>query len=155
MFPRSILSATRGCRRRSKPGAGRSSASVRVRRVRGAVAHPGDGKLATRAHDQFPMMTKCLLRFVAPAWSAAAIIAVATAALAATSSQPNVLFIAADDLRAELGCYGSREAKTPQLDALARRGVLFERAYCQQAVCNPSRASVMTGRRPDTVKVWD
>jgi iduronate 2-sulfatase len=45
--------------------------------------------------------------------------------------------------------------KTPQLDALARRGVVFERAYCQQAVCNPSRASVLTGRRPDTLKVWD
>lgn len=78
-----------------------------------------------------------------------------TCAVAAPAARPNVLFIAADDLRAELGCYGSPEAKTPQLDALARRGVLFERAYCQQAVCNPSRASVLTGRRPDTLKVWD
>ena len=69
--------------------------------------------------------------------------------------RPNVLFIAADDLRPDLGCYDSAEAKTPHLDALARRGVLFERAYAQQAVCNPSRASVMTGRRPDTLKVWD
>ena len=70
-------------------------------------------------------------------------------------ARPNVLFIAADDLRPDLGCYGSAGAKTPQLDALARRGVLFERAYAQQAVCNPSRASVLTGRRPDTLKVWD
>lgn len=74
---------------------------------------------------------------------------------AAAPARPNVLFFAADDLRADLGCYGSAEAKTPHLDALARRGVLFERAYCQQAVCNPSRASILTGRRPDTIKVWD
>lgn len=74
---------------------------------------------------------------------------------AAPPARPNVLFIAADDLRPDLGCYGSGEAKTPQLDALAQRGLLFERAYCQQAVCNPSRASVMTGRRPDAIKVWD
>ncbi len=74
---------------------------------------------------------------------------------AATADRPNILFIAADDLRADLGCYGSNEARTPQLDALARRGVVFERAYSQQAVCNPSRASVLTGRRPDTLKVWD
>jgi iduronate 2-sulfatase len=73
----------------------------------------------------------------------------------APAPRPNVLFIAADDLRPELGCYGAREAKTPHLDALARRGVLFERAFCQQAVCNPSRASVLTGRRPDALKVWD
>lgn len=74
---------------------------------------------------------------------------------ASAPPRPNVLFIVADDLRAELGCYGSAEAKTPHLDALAGRGVLFERAYAQQAVCNPSRASALTGRRPDTLKVWD
>ncbi len=80
---------------------------------------------------------------------------VAAMAGAATTERPNILFIAADDLRTDLGCYGSTEARTPNLDALARRGVVFERAYCQQAVCNPSRASVLTGRRPDTLKVWD
>lgn len=75
---------------------------------------------------------------------------------AARAAPPfNVLFIAVDDLRAELGCYGSPIVKTPQLDALARRGMLFERAYCQQAVCNASRASFLTGRRPDSIKVWD
>ena len=68
---------------------------------------------------------------------------------------PNVLFIAADDLRTDLAWYGNAQVKTPNLDALARRGRLFESAYVQLTVCNPSRASIMTGLRPDTVKVWD
>jgi iduronate 2-sulfatase len=68
--------------------------------------------------------------------------------------KPNVLFIVADDFRVELGCYGSA-AKTPNLDALAKRGVRFERAYCQQAVCNPSRSSFLTGKRPDSLQLWN
>ncbi|SKB01198.1 iduronate 2-sulfatase [Prosthecobacter debontii] len=67
----------------------------------------------------------------------------------------NVLFIAADDLRNDLGCYGHALVKTPHLDRLAQRGVVFDKAYCQQAVCNPSRASIMTGRRLDSLRVWD
>ena len=70
-------------------------------------------------------------------------------------SGPNVLFIAVDDLRPELGCYGSEHIKSPHIDRLAKRGVTFTHAYCQQAVCNPSRASIMTGLRPDTTRVWD
>lgn len=69
--------------------------------------------------------------------------------------RPNVLFIAVDDLRPEMGCYGVKEIKTPNFDRLAASGVAFSRAYCQQAVCNPSRASLMTGLRPDSLRVWD
>lgn len=69
--------------------------------------------------------------------------------------QPNVLFIAVDDLRAELGTYGSEIVKSPNIDALSSVGVQFNRAYCQQAICGPSRASVMTGSRPETINVID
>lgn len=65
----------------------------------------------------------------------------------------NVVLITADDLRPELGCYGS-SALTPHLDALAARGMTFTRAYCQQAVCNPSRSSMLTGLRPDTLGLY-
>ncbi len=69
--------------------------------------------------------------------------------------KPNVLFIVVDDLRPEMGCYGNKIIKTPNLDRLAARGMVFQRAYCQQAVCSPSRTSLLTGRRPDVTKVWD
>ncbi|HCO26612.1 MAG: iduronate sulfatase [Gimesia sp.] len=69
--------------------------------------------------------------------------------------KPNVLFIGTDDLRCDLACYGHPLVKTPNLDRLASRGVLFKQAYCQQALCNPSRASLMTGRRPDSLQIWN
>ena len=71
------------------------------------------------------------------------------------SQQLNVLFIAADDLRNDLGCYGHPLVKTPNIDRIAKRGLLFNRAYCQQAVCNPSRASLLTGKRLDSLRIWD
>ncbi|WP_146400927.1 sulfatase [Planctomycetes bacterium CA13] len=75
------------------------------------------------------------------------------AGMAQASDQPNILFIAVDDLRPELGCYGSPIAVTPNMDKLASQGLRFNRAYCQQAICGPSRASIMTGARPDTIGI--
>lgn len=69
-------------------------------------------------------------------------------------SRPNILFIAVDDLRPELGCYGSDIAITPNFDRIASDGLLFTRAYCQQAICRPSRASLMTGRRPESTGLF-
>lgn len=67
----------------------------------------------------------------------------------------NVLFIAVDDLKPMLGCYGQQQILSPNIDRLASQGTVFLNAQCQQAVCAPSRASLLTGLRPDTTKVWD
>jgi arylsulfatase A-like enzyme len=71
------------------------------------------------------------------------------------ASRPNVLFFSMDDLKPELGCYGSEVVKSPNIDRLATSGRLFEHHYIQQAVCGPSRASMFSGLRPDTTRVWD
>src|SRR5438046_4687453 len=86
----------------------------------------------------FSMVQILLLTSAAPAQS--------------NATKPNVLFIIADDLCADLGCYGAA-VKSPNVDALAARSVRFEHAYCQYPLCGPSRCSFMSGLRPDTTGV--
>ena len=70
-------------------------------------------------------------------------------------TQPNILFLNVDDLKPMLGSYDYKDICSPNIDSLAENGVVFENAYCQQAVCAPSRISLLTGLRPDRTKVWD
>ena len=70
-------------------------------------------------------------------------------------TRPNVLFIVLDDLNDWLGCYGDEQALTPNIDRLAERGVLFERAYCAAPVCNASRVSVLTGKYPFNTGIYN
>lgn len=79
----------------------------------------------------------------------------AASAPSPAAARPNILLIAVDDLRPELGCYGNARIKTPHFDRLAGRGVVFERAYAQQSVCSASRTSMLTGLRPDTTGIYD
>jgi iduronate 2-sulfatase len=79
----------------------------------------------------------------------------ALAGSAEAADKPNVLLICVDDLKPILGCYGDKTVKSPNIDRLAARGVVFESAYCNQAVCSPSRNSLLTGLRPQALGIYD
>lgn len=90
-----------------------------------------------------------------PALLATVLLLLAPLTPAAAADQPNVLLICVDDLKPLLGCYGVPVVQSPNIDRLASRGTLFERAYCNQAVCAPSRNALMTGLRPQTIGIYD
>ncbi len=99
-------------------------------------------------------MKKRQLALILACLSAAAFAGEA-AAKAADTAKPNVLLIAIDDLNDWIGCMGGHpQAKTPNIDRLAARGVLFNNAHCQSPVCNPSRASMMTSLYPATTGIY-
>lgn len=87
--------------------------------------------------------------------SVAFVLGAAFSVIAAEKKPLNVLFIPVDDLKPTIGCFGDSIAKTPNIDRIAAKGTVFLRAYCQQAVCSPTRSSLLTGRRPDSTKVYD
>ncbi|MEN3940368.1 sulfatase [Prosthecobacter sp. SYSU 5D2] len=77
------------------------------------------------------------------------------AAATVSAAKPNVIMICVDDLKPTISSYGDTVAITPNIDRLAKRGVLFEKAYCNQAVCSPSRNALMTGLRPQTLGIYE
>ena len=119
------------------------------RRGRGVsdARHPG-GHSGQRLPTRLTSGVGCLLIVL----SAAPFLLPSRWALA--SEQPNVLFVISDDLNCDLGCYGHPFVNSPNLDRLAARGVRFDRAYVQYTICNPSRASFLTGLRPETTRVY-
>ena len=95
-------------------------------------------------------LSRLFFTFAVALWFALAANVVATGV-----TKPNVLLICVDDLKPLLGCYGDERIQSPNMDRLAARGLLFERAYCNQAVCAPSRNTLLTGVRPTTLGIYD
>src|SRR5215211_683829 len=83
------------------------------------------------------------------------LLVIAFAGSVRAAERPNVLLICVDDLKPMLGCYGDSGVKSPNIDALAGRGVQFNRAYCNQAVCSPSRNALLTSLRPTRLGIYD
>ena len=117
--------------------------------ARAAAICAAAGFAAVPGHAQKPAPPK-----VAPVKAKAAP-AKAALSKAAPTRPPNVLFIVLDDLNVDIGCYGYPYVKTPNIDRLAKRGVRFERAYCQVSWCNPSRVSFLSGLRPESTGIYD
>lgn len=123
--------------------------------LRAQEAWIADCLLFNRAHNRiFKALGKFMIRSTSKTLALCLLTSLCCVTTATAAERPNVLFIAVDDLRPSIGCYGDQHAITPNMDRLAERGLLFNRAYCQVAVCNPSRASLMTGLRPDNLGVW-
>jgi arylsulfatase A-like enzyme len=103
------------------------------------MGHAGEWKVMLNK-----IMPKVVLAAALMGWSA----------FGTAGSKPNVLFLAIDDLKPWLGCYGNTVVKTPHIDRLAKAGAVFRNNYCQVALCGPTRMSLMTGLRPDTLQVY-
>eukprot|EP00041_Stephanoeca_diplocostata_P021301 m.493376 g.493376 ORF g.493376 m.493376 type:complete len:574 (+) comp21793_c0_seq4:238-1959(+) len=101
------------------------------------------------------MMTNIARKIICCVASSLILVSGTTANVRNSPIRPNVVYIVVDDLRPELPIYGQDYVYAPHLSALAARGLTFDHAYCQQAVCSPSRNSFMSGRRPDKTQVWN
>jgi iduronate 2-sulfatase len=102
-------------------------------------------RITTSSLGRFPLVgTVCLLALLGSPWGAWS---------HAAEGRPNVLFIVSDDLNNSLGCYGHPLVKSPNIDRLAARGVMFDRAYCQFPLCGPSRNSLLTGLYPNSTGI--
>jgi arylsulfatase A-like enzyme len=135
--------------------------SISVAALLGYLVEPTDGAQEKRlAGELEPTNMSALHRSLHAAAAAIALGALCVCAGGATKpaaarrppGKPNVLFIIVDDLRPDFACYGNTEVKSPNLDRLAGEGLLFQYAYCQFPLCMPSRASVLSGYRPESIK---